>query len=113
MRKIKSAIFALLLSTPLAAWAESCPKGKTCLKNPLGTTELPVIVGYVIRAALGLIGSIALLMFIYGGFTWLTSGGSPDKVKKGKDIMVWAIIGLVLVFSSVALVQFVLNAFSR
>jgi len=100
---------------PGAASTAPGKDNRVTLKNPLGkgVTSIPAIANNIIRAALGMIGAIALLMFVYGGFLWLTSGGSPDKVKKGKDVMVWAAIGLVIVFTSAALVSFVLGAFSK
>jgi hypothetical protein len=80
------------------------------LKNPLGTSTDSVqkVTGGIINSILGIIGSIALLMFIYGGFTWLTSGGSAENVKKGKEIIVWAVIGLAIVFLSYGLVTFLI-----
>ncbi|HSR89368.1 MAG TPA: pilin [Candidatus Udaeobacter sp.] len=53
-----------------------------------------------------IVGALALLAFIYGGFTLILSQGSSDQVKKGKDILVAAIIGLVIVFSAYMLVRF-------
>lgn len=82
------------------------------LVNPLGEEiKTPqALIGRIINAVMGLIGSIALLMFIYGGFTWLVSGGNSEKVKKGKDILIWSAIGLVIIFSSYALVNFVISS---
>ena len=84
--------------------------GTTKLTNPLGTTSIPNIIGRIIRGLLGIVGSVALLMFVYGGFTLLTSGGSSDKVKKGKDILVWATIGIVFIFISFLSVNFIINS---
>lgn len=53
-----------------------------------------------------IVGALALLAFIYGGFTLILSQGSSDQVKKGKDILVAAVIGLVIVFSAYMLVRF-------
>ncbi len=53
-----------------------------------------------------IIGALALLMFIYGGFILILSQGSAEQVQKGKDAMVAAIIGLVVAFSGYALIQF-------
>ena len=84
------------------------------LANPFGATLTPqTLIGKIISAALGIVGSLALLMFIYGGFTWMTSAGSPDKVTKGKGIMVWAAIGLAVIFSSYALVKFVIDGLMK
>ena len=54
----------------------------------------------------GIVGALALLFFIYGGFTLILSRGSQDQVKKGKDILVAAIVGLIIVFGAYMLVQF-------
>ncbi|MFP4514527.1 MAG: pilin [Parcubacteria group bacterium] len=79
------------------------------LTNPLGENTTPnTIIGRVINAVLGVIGSLALLMFVYGGITWMTSSGSPEKIKKGRDIIIWSVIGLAIIFFSYALVNFVI-----
>lgn len=62
------------------------------------------------RWILGIVGSLALLMFIYGGFTFLISAGSSDKIGQAKKILVAAVIGLIIVFSSYLIIQFVLSS---
>jgi len=81
------------------------------LTNPLGTPgpDIPTLIGKIINAALGIVGSIALVMFIYGGFTWMTAAGNAEQVAKGKNIIVWAAIGLVVIFASYSLVNFVIE----
>ena len=54
----------------------------------------------VAQIILGLSGAIALLMFIYGGFLWLTAAGSSSKVQQGTKIMVGTVIGLVIIFGA-------------
>jgi uncharacterized membrane protein YjfL (UPF0719 family) len=51
-----------------------------------------------------------LLVFILGGFMWVISAGSEEKIKKGKDMVTWAAFGLVVIFFAYALVTFVVNA---
>jgi len=58
----------------------------------------------------GLIGSIALVMFVIGGFTMIFSAGNAEKVKKGRDTLVAAVIGLTIAFSAYLLINFILNA---
>jgi hypothetical protein len=82
------------------------------LRNPLKAANFTQLVGSIINTGLGLLGSLAFLMFVYGGFLWLTAGGAADRISKGKDVMKWAVIGLILVFGSYALVRFVLQAFT-
>lgn len=80
------------------------------LTNPIGTSDVPTLIGKIISAVLGVIGSLALLMVIYGGFTWMLAAGSSEKIKKGRDIIVWAMIGIVIIFTSYALVTFVITS---
>ena len=82
------------------------------LSNPLGVTDPRELIGKIIGAVLGIIGSIALAIFIYGGFTWMTSAGSPEKVRKGRDMIIWAVMGLAIIFLSYAIVYFVIGAFT-
>ena len=55
----------------------------------------------------GLIGSVVLVMFIYGGFTFMTSAGSKERVAKGKTIIIQSVIGMAIMFLSYTIVGFV------
>ena len=48
-------------------------------------------------------------MFVYGGILWIFSGGAEERVTKGKEVMKWAVIGLVIMFSAYALVNLVFS----
>lgn len=56
-----------------------------------------------------IVGAVALVIFIYGGFMMLTSAGSEEKVKKGRDALVAAVIGLAIMFSAHLIIRFVLE----
>ncbi len=85
---------------------------RTSLTNPLGSgVTIQTLVGRATRGLMGLSGSFALLMFVYGSFVWVTSGGNMDKVKKGKQIFTWATIGLIVIFGSYAFLATFINAF--
>lgn len=56
---------------------------------------------------LGLIGGIALLFIIFGGYTILTSQGQPDKLSKGKSYIYYAIAGLLLAIFGYVLIQII------
>ena len=80
------------------------------LDNPLvGITDVNALIGRVIKGVLGIVGSLALLMIVYGGFTMLTSGGAEAKITKAKGVIVWAVIGLVVIFLSYAILKAVLG----
>ena len=84
-----------------------CTTDSCALPNPLvgNKTSVSEIIGTIIKTALSIIGAITLLMFVWGGFRWFTSAGNPEKVKAGTQTMVWAVIGLFLVFASYLLLS--------
>lgn len=81
---------------------EMCRKCGTCTLNDF--VRLGVNVANWI---LGIVGSLALLFFIYGGLTMIISGGKSEAVQKAKTILTNAIIGLIIVFTSWVIINFV------
>ncbi|OGH88014.1 MAG: hypothetical protein A3J93_02480 [Candidatus Magasanikbacteria bacterium RIFOXYC2_FULL_42_28] len=81
---------------------EPCPTGSVCLDNPLasGTTDVPTIIGIIIKGILGVIGAVVLLMFIWGAQAWLMAAGNPEKIKAGGKTMAFAALGAFIVFFS-------------
>lgn len=70
---------------------------------------LPVIIGNIIRIFLGFLGVVLLIIIIYGGFLYMTSGGEPDKVSKARKWIVNGIIGLVICLSAFAITSFIIS----
>ena len=122
MRKIfKIVIFSTLLFysiIPLPIIAQtgaddaSQPTGAPTIDNPIGISDPRLLIGRIISAILGIVGSIALGVFVYGGFTWMLSGGRPEMVQRGKQAIIWSILGLAIIFLSYAVVTFVIQAFT-
>jgi hypothetical protein len=98
-------------TTPQTQASTTCPSGRLCLSNPLQQKNLtvPSLIGTIIKAALGIIGSITLLMLVWGGFLWLTSAGNDERIQQGTQTMLWAVIGLAVVFSSYFLLTTYVN----
>ncbi|MFA4871450.1 MAG: pilin [Patescibacteria group bacterium] len=82
------------------------------LANPLGDEQGDVskVANNLIKAALGLTGVLAIIAFIWGGIEWMTSGGNEPRIKKGKDMMIWAVVGLVAIFGSYAILNLIFQA---
>jgi type IV secretion system pilin len=96
-----AAVCAMTLALPAAALAQSL--------RPLGSVTLPEIIGRVVSMILGLLGSISLLMFIYGGIVWMTAQGNDEKIKKAKNTIVYAILGLIVAFLSYTIVSYLMT----
>lgn len=111
-KKITAAIgtlFIAISSIPYRVFAEDT----ITLKNPLAADNPPELIALVVNILLGLSGSIALIYFVYGGILWMTSAGDKSKVTKGIDTMVWAAIGMAVIFASAAIVRFLLDSLLR
>lgn len=91
-----------ILEPGLVSEVSNCgPNGTQCSLNAFLRLGLNVS-----QYILGVVGALTLLMFIIGGVMMMLSGGSADKVKKGKDILIGSVIGLAIVFSSYLIIQF-------
>ena len=56
-----------------------------------------------------IIGIIAVIMIIFGGFKYITSGGDSGNVSGAKNTLIYAIIGLIIVALAQLIVRYVLN----
>jgi len=64
----------------------------------------------MINYFLGLLGLIAVAFLIYAGVMMVTAGGNEEQVTKSKKIIVYAVIGIVIILLSYAIVSFVTGA---
>lgn len=76
---------------------------------PQGQPRIMDVSAKLLKGVIGILGSGALLVFVYGGLMWLISGGEEDKIKKGTDAMKWAVIGIFIIFSSYAILNLLIN----
>ena len=65
--------------------------------------------GNIAQLILGVTGSFALLMFVYGGFVMVTSAGNSEKVEEGKTILRNAVLGILIILGSGTLLRYGLN----
>lgn len=54
-----------------------------------------------------LIGSIAIIVFVWAGILFLTSAGNEAQIGKARKAVLYAVIGLAIALAGQALVQFV------
>jgi len=79
----------------------------------LGTADLETTIIRVVQWVLGFLGLVAVIFIIYGGVVWMTAGGNADKVTKAKKIITRAVIGLIIVLLSWAIVTYIINRMSQ
>lgn len=86
------------------------------LPNPIGVKiedgkEKPInlldVMLRVMQIALAAVDIFALFMFILGGFELLISAGNPERIKKAKDTLVWATLGILVITLSYSILKFI------
>ncbi len=75
--------------------------------NPQG--KINDLVTQIVNVFSILVGIVAVIMIIYGGFRYITSGGDSGNVTTAKNTILYAIVGLVIVAFAQIIVKFVLN----
>lgn len=70
----------------------------------IGTSDLTIIVNTVIRIALGLMGGLVVLRIIQGALTM--QGGSPEAYEEGRSVIISALVGLLVLVFSAAILNF-------
>ena len=76
----------------------------------LGTKDVRETVASILRVAMGLLGIVAVVIVLIGGFTWMTAGGNEEKVGEAKKWIFAGVIGLAIILSAFALSTFVINS---
>ncbi len=59
----------------------------------------------------GIVGSVAVLALIYGGLRYVISAGNEDDIEKAKNIIMYAIIGIVVIIIAYVIVQGIAGLF--
>lgn len=76
-----------------------------------GQYAITQIIGRLIFWFLGIIGTIAIAMFVYAGMLWMIRGGNAESRKKAMTIMLWTTLGIAVLLGSAGIVEFIFDAF--
>ena len=133
IQKLKAAIlssisifmFALPVATPVAVYAQDIEanlcSGAQNLKLDRATGECVTIIeddptgtfndvlARIVNIISVIVGVVAVIMIIVGGFRYVTSGGTSEKVTSAKNTILYGIIGLIIVALAQVIVRFVLR----
>ena len=75
--------------------------------------DLPSTIVMIVNYALTIVGVIALAYIVYGGFLYITAHGDSGQVDSAKEIIIYAVIGIVVIGVAAALVNFVVGAVTQ
>lgn len=100
----------LLVSLAPTAFAQFIRPGDNPVAEATGGQgNIRPLILTMLRFGLGFLGLIAVIMIIYGGILYVTSAGNEENATKGKKILMYSIVGIVIIFISFALVNTVIG----
>lgn len=94
----------------IEASGENCDEGDATYCGNYEVNDIVKMMVNVSDIILGLVGSLSLLAFVIGGVMFMLSAGSKEKVQRAQQVIVSAVIGLVIVFSSWLIISFVITS---
>lgn len=98
------------INTGLCDGVKAATGGTTCdedATNPNGTVT--GVIKKIINLFSLIVGAVSVIMIIYGGFKYITSGGNDGNVSGAKNTILYAVIGLIIVALAQVIVRFVLT----
>jgi hypothetical protein len=113
MQTAKGAIFASLIGLAIGIAAPSFLREIYEILQPVGGTPglvssaptLATIAMRTLNFLLGIVGTIAIIMMVVGGIMYLTSAGDEDRMKTGKKIFIYSILGITIALASLVIVR--------
>lgn len=115
------ALAVIPVAAPVAVYAEDPDIGGnlgcgsnlnvdgTKCETETGSDRIQQIVTTLVNVFSVVVGIVAVIMIVVGGFKYITSGGDSGNITGAKNTIVYAVIGLVIVALAQFLVQFVLK----
>ncbi|MFA6427207.1 MAG: hypothetical protein WCW16_02030 [Candidatus Magasanikbacteria bacterium] len=79
----------------------------------LGKADLRVTATKIINIALSMLGIIAVVIVLIGGFKWMTAGGNEEKVGEARKWIFSGIIGMAVILAAWAIARFALIQLGR
>ncbi len=86
----------------------------TSVENPenalqLGQTSLQETIASLINTFIGLLGIVAVIIILIGGFQWMTAAGDTEKIDGAKQMIYAGVAGLAVILAAYAIATFVIE----
>lgn len=110
-------VLALVHTSPVLA---ATPKDEICsgvgaasggsgCSTPQGSPTVNGVINTVINIISAFVGVVAVIMIIFAGFKYVTSGGDASKISSAKNTLIYAIVGIIVAGISQIIVRFVVT----
>ena len=110
VRKFIPAVILYYLFNPQSVLAVTTSWGTddNCIEDGAATLRcIPVIFQNIINWILAFAGVVALFLIIWAGIKYIRSGGEEEKIKSARETLTYAIIGLVVILLSFAIINII------
>ncbi len=121
---VSSMLFGTMAVNMSSAAALDCSNAQTqkekidcgvCTVNPAECNKDPDetlqgTIRNVINVISIIAGAVAVIMIVWGGFRYITSGGNAETVKSARNTILYALIGLVIIAFAQVIVRFTLSS---
>jgi len=91
---------------------EACPQGSKspiCKETKNANAKTNTFIDNIISTLLFALGAISVIVIIVGGIVYATSNGDSNKVTQAKNIILYAVVGLVVAILATVIVAFVVE----
>lgn len=117
-----SGLFGLIFNNPISVSAtsredfygvcddvedEDVKKLAGCTEASSKNKNVVDIIQSGVNVVISLVGMLAVFSIIYAGFTYMTAQSDAAKIKRGKDMVLYAVVALVVAFLAYGIVLFV------
>ncbi len=113
LNKLKTTIYAGVGTSTLYATRvlaqENAEKGAEEISGGLSQDALTASISNIVNILIFVIGMVAVIMLIVGGFRYVFSQGNEKAVQGAKDTILYSIIGIIVAVLAFAIVNFVLG----
>lgn len=95
--------------SPGAGGSISC-SGGTSINTAIGCISYvtrSLLIGFLLKWGIGIVGGIAFLLILVAGFQILTSRGDPTRLQAGQELMTSAIMGVLMLILSLVLLRII------
>ena len=103
--------FATVVAAPMTyANSEIIRGGKAAANREQEAESVSSAIVDITNLLLFALGAVSVIMIIIGGVRFATSNGNAEQIKQAKNIILYAVIGLVVAIMAYAIVEFVVTS---
>lgn len=96
--------------SPTSTTPSSSTSSSDNLVNPIPYNSPQDLLIAIAKYLMGIIGIVAVVMIIYGGFRMVVSAGNTEQVEKARSTLTWAVAGFALALLAYSIIAIVQNA---